>query len=432
MPAHQRGGNESREDLADRSGDSRPAILFVSMCVPNPPDKGEKIRSFYLLRRLAKSYRVHLVCFARNDSEVEAARELRAVCSSVYVEKLSAMGALLRGGLRLLAGGCVNAGYYYCARMKRYVDTLAHSVDFAATLVFAAVMMPYASSQGLALLDMQDVDSEKWFSYAKYRAPGMLYNLEARRLRKFETDCANAAACTVLTTRNEESLLRSFVPGVRTTYMENGVDFDYFDAQPRDLPVAFAGRRFIAFVGTMNYYPNIEGVSWFAREVFPELRRQDPGLEFLIIGNRPTKQALELGAIKGVSVTGGVADIRPFLAQARALVVPLRIARGIQNKVLEGLAMGRRVYVTEAVARTFGTGLPQGLAVCATENEFVARLSQESLQPPRCEAEIRRAACDRFSWGQNLETVVNELEIMIGAKPGKSSFVGEKRGRIHE
>jgi sugar transferase (PEP-CTERM/EpsH1 system associated) len=395
------------------SGDSRPAILFVSMCVPNPPDKGEKIRSFHLIHRLAKQYQVHLVCFARSDADMAAGHELQRICSSVYIEKLSSARALVRGGARLLLGGCLNAGYYWSPQMRRYVDSLVQKVDLKAALVFAAVMMPYAPSQCAVLLDMQDVDSEKWYAYAECRTPGILYGLEAKRLREFEKECANTAACTVLTTRNEELLLRSFAPGVRTTYMENGVDFDYFDGKPAVLPSTFAGRKFIAFVGTMDYYPNVDGACWFATHVFPKLRKKNPDLELLVIGKRPAKELLKVGRSGGVTVTGGVADIRPFLAEARALVAPLRIARGIQNKVLEGLAMGRRVYVTEVVGRTFGGRLPKGVMVCNNDDEFIRELSHEVMQTPRCDLEIRRAAWKRFFWGQNLQSLIDELDSMI-------------------
>jgi sugar transferase (PEP-CTERM/EpsH1 system associated) len=336
--------------------------------------------------------------------------------------------SLIRGGLHLIRGGCLNAGYFYSRGIKQYVERLAQRVDFGVALIYAAVMMPYAPSHVPVLLDMQDVDSEKWFSYAESRRPGFLYRLEANRLRKFEAQSAKAAACTVLTTHNEESVLRSFVSGVRTTYMENGVDFDYFDGKPLALPLAFAGREFIVFIGNMNYYPNVDGVAWFAREIFPELRQLHPCLEFLIVGNRPGKQVQRLGAIEGVTVAGKVADIRPFLAGARALVVPLRIARGIQNKVLEGLAMGRRVFVTDAVTRTFGPDLPKGVIPCETGNDFVRELLLEMGQAPHFDPAIRNAARNRFSWDRNVESMVRELEVLVAAKRAKSSHVRERNG----
>ena len=407
-------GTEPAGDPVPRAADhaSLPHILFVSHCVPNPPEKGEKIRSFHLIHYLAKRYQVHLVCFAHNQLELKDAEELRAICSSIYVQQLPVSRAI-RGGVRLLLGGCLNAGYYWSAHMKRHVDRLARQVELSATLVSTCVMMPYGPDRVPKLLDMQDVDSEKWFAYAHTRTPGFLYALEAKRLRLFETASARASERTILTTRNEEMLLRSIAPGVRTTYMENGVDVDYFDGKSHRLPAEFDGRRFIVFIGTMNYYPNVDGACWFATRIFPELRRRDRDLEFLVIGRRPVKAVQKLGSIDGVTVTGGVPDIRPFIAGARAVVAPLRMARGIQNKVIEALVMGRKVHVTEAVWRTLGTQIPTGIVLCDSEQEFTSQLERECKLTPKCEPEIRRAACERFTWPHNLQIVGRELDEII-------------------
>ena len=401
-----------RSDLHPAQQKSRPDILFVSHCVPNPPDKGEKIRAFHLIHYLASRYRVHLACFARNNSEVAEAQELKSICTSLYVQKLSDV-RLIRGVLRLLSGGCLNTGYYWSPRMKRYVDEIAQQVDLRATLVYSVVMMTYSPENIPVILDMQDVDSEKWFAYAQSRAPRFLYNLEAKRLREFESESAKAAKCTVLTTRNEEELLRSMTSDITTTYMENGVDMNYFDCNPRPLPTGFEGRRFVAFIGTMNYYPNIDGVRWFAKSVFPQLRRSDPSLEFLVIGRHPVKAVRELSSIDGVTITGGVQDIRPFLTHALAIVAPLRIARGIQNKVLEALAMGRTVYASEAVCRTFGEELPPGTVLCTSEEEFISRLQLSCWRAPEANEEVRQAAHARFSWAHGLQTIGRKLDEII-------------------
>jgi len=280
----------------------KPDILFISHCVPNPPEKGEKIRSFHLIHYLAQRYRVHLVCFARAQSEIPAANALESVCASVYVELLPSLPALIRGGMRLLFGGCLNAGFYWSPRMKRHVDAMTRQTQFQAALVYAAVMHPYAPSGVPVLLDMQDVDSEKWFEYAGRRFPGFLFALEASRLRDFERAGAQAADCTFLTTAREEALLRRIAPGAATGFMENGVEVRDWNGETA-VPEAFAGKRFIAFIGTLDYYPNADAAQWFATCIFPKLRLRHPGLEFLIIGRQPTPQVQKLGALEGVTVT---------------------------------------------------------------------------------------------------------------------------------
>jgi glycosyltransferase involved in cell wall biosynthesis len=203
-----------------------------------------------------------------------------------------------------------------------------------------------------------------------------------------------------LTTQNEEELLRTFAPQAATFSVENGVDAAFFDGQPRHLPPGLAGRRFVAFVGTMDYHPNIEAAAWFARCIFPQLRLRDPALEFFIVGRNPSSEVSRLTRLPGVHTTGSIPDIRPYLASARAIVVPLRVARGIQNKVLEALAMGRPVYTTPEVCQTFGAAPPTGLVCCASDQEFVEEVSAAASVEPRCDPSIRSAACGRFSWSR--------------------------------
>jgi glycosyltransferase involved in cell wall biosynthesis len=160
----------------------------------------------------------------------------------------------------------------------------------------------------------------------------------------------------------------------------------------------------------MDYHPNIDGALWFARHVFPELRRRQPATEFLVVGNKPVREVLELAKIEGVVVTGGVEDVRPYIAQAQAVVAPLRLARGIQNKVLEGLALGRPVYGSTAICQTFGREIPKGLRECKTAADFVARIlpDLESVAAP--DHDIREQMMQRFQWEKNLEILDSRLE----------------------
>jgi sugar transferase (PEP-CTERM/EpsH1 system associated) len=382
-------------------------ILFLSHCVPNPPDKGERIRSHFLIKRLARQHSVHLVCFARNDEDLQALQQLEGVCASVHAERLSPGPALFKAGLQFLAGGCLNADFYWSAAMQEHVRRLSQRVSFSAAVAFSVVMAPYVPAGAPYVLDMQDVDSEKWFQYGRSRWPGFLYSLEGRRLRRREIEHAAAAARTFLTTRQEEALFRSFAgAGLPTAAMENGVDFDYYDpVMAPELP-ELSGRRFLVFVGTMDYYPNSAGVIWFAKSIFPELRRRHSGLEFLIVGRNPGKSVAALSEIPGVTITGAVPDTRPYLKQSLACVAPLQIARGIQNKVLESLAMDKCVLSSGAICKTFGERRPSGIVRCDTAAEYAGALDHLG--------GVRNALRDdarlRFTWGTNLQHFVEVVE----------------------
>ena len=392
-------------------------ILFLCHCVPDPPDKGEKIRAHQELFYLARRYRVHLVCFARNDSEVAAARALEGLCESVYVERLSFPLALCRGFARFGLGGCLTTAFYGSAGMRRHVASLNDSRKLSAAVAYSSAMAPYAPAGLPLLLDMVDVDSEKWFQYAATRFPGFLYAAEGRRLRRVETMFTERARRAILVTGHEERLLRSFVPAGATTVVENGVDFDYFDPAGCPSLPALKERQALAFVGAMDYYPNAAGAARFAERVFPMLRAANPSLEFWIVGRNPRKAVTRLAARPGIMVTGSVPDVRPYLHAAFAAVAPLEIARGIQNKVLEALAMGTPVLASQAVCATFGDHLPEGVTGCASERDYAAAVDRLA-RAPHAHAAIREAARNRFSWAANLGRFDAELQVMSGPTAG--------------
>jgi sugar transferase (PEP-CTERM/EpsH1 system associated) len=382
-------------------------LLFLSHCVPNPPDKGERIRSHFEVRKLAERHNVHLVCFGASVAELEALDGLRDVCASMHGEALLPRAVLPKMGLRFLAGSSLNRAYYDSSSLRRHVTQLAARVPFSAAVAFSVVMAPYVPAGVPYVLDMLDVDSEKWFEYARQRRPGFLYAMEGRRMRRMEIEYALQASRTFLTTRPEEALFCSVAPRpLPTGAIENGVDFEYYDpAAAGELP-ELAGRRFLLFVGSMGYFPNAAGVIGFARSVFPELRKRTPGLEFFIVGRNAGGEVLALQSIPGVTVTGGVPDTRPYLKHCLACVAPLEIARGIQNKVLEALAMGKQVLSSSAICKTFGDEIPAGVLRCDTAEQYGAALDQ--LRP---DARLRDAARRRFTWHTNLQPLVEAVEI---------------------
>jgi sugar transferase (PEP-CTERM/EpsH1 system associated) len=401
---------------------ARPSILFLSHCVPNPPDKGEKIRAHHILRRLARAYRVHLVCFARAAGDLEAVQELRAECASIYAEPLAHKPALARGALALATGGSLNAAYFRSRTLERAVSRISRRERLHVSFAYTAVMARYAPADTPVLVDLVDVDSEKWFQYAELRSPGALYRLEARRLRSFERAVVERACFSILTTQNEESLLRTFAPSSRTGFMENGVDAGYFDPARVEVPEILRRSRFLAFVGAMDYCPNVEGVCRFAKTILPELRRRDPSLEFFVVGKNPAAGVRALSAVPGVRVTGAVPDVRPYLAAARAVVAPLALARGIQNKVLEALAMGRPVVASPEVCRTFGDRLPEGLVRYHSDPQAVEAILHACAGDPHSDAAIRNGARERFDWDSNLEVVMNGVERLVGKSVSRAAI----------
>ncbi|MCX6626024.1 MAG: TIGR03087 family PEP-CTERM/XrtA system glycosyltransferase, partial [Candidatus Solibacter sp.] len=378
-------------------------LLYLSHCVPYPPNKGEKIRAFYEIEALASRHRVHLACFARTPSEMEDAKHLLGnPCASVYAAPLFPFPLhAARALARFCAGGCLNSSFYSSRALRRDVAALHAQVKLDAAVAYTAVMAPFVPNDLPFVLDYIDVDSEKWLAYAKRRQPSLFYRLEAGRVRRLEIAQGRRARLGLFTTQAEESVFRSFAADIPTAYLENGVESRYFDPAAVKPDPALAGRDYLLFVGSMDYYPNTEAAERFARDIFPALRAAAPGLELLIVGRKPTQSVFALGRVDGVEVVGTVEDVRPYYLGCRAVVAPLSIARGIQNKVLEALAMERPVLASRAICRTFGQTLPKGVYECESVEDYARPVET---------GRIRKHAMARFSWTSNLGVLIRAVD----------------------
>jgi sugar transferase (PEP-CTERM/EpsH1 system associated) len=340
------------------------------------------------------------------------AEELNDRCASVWAEPLASHFALAGAALKFALGGSISTAFYRSARIGRHIQSLRPVLG--ATVAYSSAVVQFAPSGIPLWIDMVDVDSEKWLEYGQRRWPGPIYSIEGKRLRALEAEYARRAECVFVTTPRERDLLARIAPSARVESAINGVDFDFFN--PAACPPAseLQGRAYVVFVGQMDYFPNADACCWFADSVFPNLRARWPNLEFLVVGRNPARSIQQLARRPGVTVTGAVADVRPYLAGACALVAPLRIARGVQNKVLEALAMGKPVLASPAVASTFGETLPEGVAVCELAEDY-ARALAGAVDRAACDLKIRDRARTWFSWETNLRPLVEAVE---GARPG--------------
>lgn len=322
-------------------------ILYLCHRVPYPPDKGDKIRAFHEIRALSRRHRVHLLTLA--DCDVPDLRPLEELCERVEVFPLQRSAGYLRAALGLARPQPLTLSFFESPELRNRVEELARSESFDLIVAYSSAMAPYVEPfEGVpAVLDMVDVDSAKWAQYARF-APLMLrpvYALEARRLQAYEASLADRFERIVLATGNETRLLKGFAPEAKAATIPNGVDLDFF--QPMDLPKI--PHPALVFTGQMDYFANIDGVVHFSRNVMPRLRLRFPDLEFLIVGRSPAPAVRALSELPGVYVTGAVGDVRPFLERAWAFVAPLRIAQGVQNKVLEAMSMNLPVVCTDRV-----------------------------------------------------------------------------------
>src|SRR3954451_5779746 len=311
-------------------------LLFLAHRIPYPPDKGDKIRAWNVLRHLAERYRGHLATFIDAPEDVASVPHLEAVCASVVWHPLSPRRARLRSLAGLLNGASLTQFYFSDRRLRNAIARLVAVHNPALVYVFSSSMAPYVSDLPGArvILDICDVDSEKWRQYAETGSgpARMIYRREGRTLRALERRAASRADAVLLVSRAEAELFASLAPeaAARVHAVCNGVDFAYFDPS-RDFPNPLEGRPAIVFTGVMSYRPNVEAMVWFVEQVMPQLRARAAAPCLWIVGVSPSPSVLALAG-PDVRVTGRVPDVRPYLKHAQLAVAPLQTVYGVQNK----------------------------------------------------------------------------------------------------
>jgi sugar transferase (PEP-CTERM/EpsH1 system associated) len=328
-------------------------LLFLCHRIPYPPDKGDKIRSYHWLRALASAYRVHLAAFVDDPADWVHRPQVEALCASCLLLPLRPAAAKLRSLMGLATGEPLSLPYYRDPRLARWLEELRSRRGIGRVVVYSSAMAQYAAKSEWAkarrVIDFVDVDSDKWRQYAQARRGPMrwVYAREAAKLETFDLAMARVFDASLFVSPVEAQWFRDRLGAgaERVTYVDNGVDAVFFDPGLAGSSPYPPGVRAVVFTGAMDYWANAEAVTWFCREVWPRVLAEEPRAVFYIVGSRPG-EAVQALASEAVVVTGRVPDVRPYLGHADAVVVPMRIARGIQNKVLEGMAMARPVIVS--------------------------------------------------------------------------------------
>lgn len=370
-------------------------ILLFSHRTPYPPHKGNQIRPFNVLTSLvARGHEVHLLAFAEGAEELATKAKLEEYCASVTLIPLDRLLGNIKALFSLPTNTPPSVAYFNSAALHREVNRIVAAHGIEAMVVYSSTMSQYVPPEFRphTVVDMADVDSEKWLDYAKEKQPPLswIYNIEGQRLRSYEYWIVRNFGYSSLHTQREINVLAELTAEEKKKLIPitNGVDLEKFrpDIFPPFAPdrVPESERKFftdpdaprIVFTGAMDYYPNAEACVWFANSIFPTIRAQVPNAQFLIVGSKPTPQVLALNELPGVLVTGFVEDVRPYLAAAKVCVIPLRIARGVQNKALEAMASARAVIATPDVITGVGATAPDHLLMARTEQEFAAAVLQ--------------------------------------------------------
>jgi sugar transferase (PEP-CTERM/EpsH1 system associated) len=405
-------------------------LLLLVHRIPFPPNKGDKIRSYHLLAHLAERFNVHLGTFVDDPDDWKYVDEVKRLCGETYFGSLKPTTAKLRSLVGLANGRPLSLEYYNDQRMRMWVKEILERHPIARVVVFSSAMAQYAEHVRGArrVIDFVDVDSDKWTQYAddKHWPLSWLYRREGRTLLRYEREIANSFDNSLFVSEAEANLFRRLAPESddRIGYYSNGVDTEYFSPdRTYDSPYG-DGELPIVFTGAMDYWPNIDAVQWYAQHILPAVRARHPRAVFYIVGSRPSEQVKALARLEGVVVTGTVPDVRPYIAHARVSVAPLRIARGIQNKVLEAMAMAKTTIVSTAALEGINAEPGREVLLAGNEGHFVDSTSAcLGVCLPEIGAAARRKVVECYGWESNLARVDDLLHIKRAPTTGGAVVV---------
>ena len=402
-------------------------LLFLAHRIPFPPDRGDKMRSFHVLRHLCRYARVHLGCFAGDPEEAAQLAGLRDALGGrlgeVLVEPMGE-GRLAWAVRALRRREPVNLAAFHSPAMQRFIGSILARPRVAAVYAFSVQMAQFVPPgvRQRFVMDFVDFDSAKYAGYALgLPTPRrLLYRREAPLLRACERSTAERADLSLFISDAEADLFAAQARpnGADVRVLPNGIDLAAYDPTlPFERP---APGPLIVFTGQMDYPPNVEAVSDFAERTLPLIRRERPEARFAIVGRDPAPAVTRLARHEGVIVTGAVPDVRPWLGGADVVVAPLLLARGVQNKVLEAMAMARPVVASSAAFTGIDAQPGRDLIVAdgaPVQAEAVLALLAD---PARAEA-LGRAARRRMERAYSWEAVLAPLTRMVGLAPAEAA-----------
>jgi glycosyltransferase involved in cell wall biosynthesis len=426
-------------------------ILYLAHRIPYPPNKGDKIRSFNEIKYLSQRHEIDLACLADDPRDLKYEDDLRNYCGTTNVVPISPRLARVKSALFLFSKKPLSVPYFYSKKLQETIDRLQSMNHYDVILCYSSPMAEYVFRSVTErpskikrvpklIMDFVDVDSEKWKQYANYvKWPlSWAYALESKRLSAYERRVAEAFDHSIFVTHGEEKIFKTKNPHIKNiTVITNGVDLGYFSPRlPRGTDVSTRhsalntqnlalgsqpqssdlqpSSPIIVFTGAMDYYANIDGVIWFSKEIFPLIKRKIPEVQFYIVGSKPAKEILSLSKNNGIRVTGYVPDTREYFRKATLAVVPLRIAQGIQNKILEPMAMGIPVVGTSSAVKGTQATASDGIRVADNPEDFAQEvfcLIRDPQLRRECSVHARRYVENHHRWenhGFRLESLLQE------------------------
>lgn len=386
-------------------------ILYVCHRFPFPPKRGGKIRPFNMIRHLSAAHTVTVCSLVRSDDEAEEGRGIAEHCEHYEMARVSNPIQSLRMVARLPTTMPSSMGFFYSPDLAKKINRLLHTQSFDLIFVHCSSVAQYVSDvRGIPkILDFGDMDSQKWLEYVRFKPFPLKagYWLEGHKMFREEKRLARRFDLCTATTRAEWETLDGYGTGVSTDWFPNGVDAGFFkpDGEGYDPET-------ISFIGRMDYYPNQEAMFDFCANTWPLLRQRRPTLKLVIVGADPSAEVRRLEDLPGVQVTGSVPDVRPHILRSAAMVAPLNIARGTQNKILEAMAMGVPVVSSRIAAGGVDAEAEAHFLVAETPAEYadaIMAIVENPVERDRLAQAGRARMQSHHAWPrsmQRLDTII--------------------------
>jgi len=401
-------------------------ILFLCHRIPFPPNKGDKIRSFNEIKYLSKRHSIFLGTILEEESDKTNLEALEKYCTEIHAVRFNRKWKLLKC---LFSGKSFSVSNFYDKKLQRYIDRTFKEKKIDAVICYCSSMAKYIFESPLykekrlgdtkLIMDFVDLDSDKWLQYSRYsRFPlSLVYRIENRRLFNYEIEINQQFDHSVFVSQREVKVFKALYPEARNvTVIPNGVDYEYFHPKEKAIDEEQEKSSWqpkLVFTGVMDYFANEDGVRWFCGKIFPRIKAEFPRVQFYIVGNKPTGVVKNLSKIEGVTVTDYVDDIKRYYWMADVCVIPLRIARGLQNKVLEAMATGNAVVASSNASD--GIICHRNIdIVIADDEEAFAREVISLLKDENRRKEMAKRAVDNirsyYSWESNLQAFEEILD----------------------
>lgn len=376
-----------------------------------------------MIKHFSANHEVTVASLARSADEAREAQGIAPYCADFAIASVRNPIQVARMVARLPTTTPSSMGYFYSPELARRIHAFLAAKEF--DLIFAhcsSVAQYVAGVTGIPkILDFGDMDSQKWLEYANYKPFPLSfgYRLEGKKMEREEKRLARMFNMCTATTRAEWRTLQEFGVTTQSDWFPNGVDHQYFapTLEPYDADT-------ISFVGRMDYYPNQQCMFDFCAATLPLIREKRPNAKLLIVGADPTPAVRKLGELQGVTVTGSVPDVRPYVRSSAVMVAPLNIARGTQNKILESMAMGVPVVTSTAAAGGVDALDKEHFLVATSPQESatsILRLMNDKTERSRLSVAGRERMLTHHNWSESMKRLDAIVERCIDLS-SKSEF----------